>query len=149
MTDIMDVTMEEFYVPEGSIKGYAVLPKIETKEVVIPSPPTTTIVPINPRKCVIYLAEEAVTPESCRVEALKAYAKENNYVMLCPEIAAADDLMEVYEWVFAPDVSKRMNLKKGVIAVMADETLLELAEELTELLEDEEIEPDDAEVLVL
>lgn len=153
MSDIANVTIEAFTAPgfEGGkdMNGYAIMPEIETKEVFIPSPPTTTIVPINPRLCVIYLTEEPVTPESANLDALKAYAKDNNCVLFCPEKGTADDLFSVYAWALQPDECKRMNLKHDVIAVKSDEASYDLADELTEILEDEEIEPDDTEVLAL
>lgn len=141
MIDISDVKMDAI---EG---GYAILPVSDMKKVIIPSPPSVNMVPTNPRPAVIYLTAAAITPDSANVDALKAYAKENKVVFLCPGSAEVGDMVEFYQCAFAK--ARTLNIKKDAFSVKSDAASLELANTLVEALEDEEAELDAAEVFVL
>lgn len=141
MIDISDVTLEEI---SG---GYAVVPLIETKRVIIPSPPSTTYVPINPRPAVIYLTAQPVTPASGNLDQLKAYAKENNIVFICPTSREIPAMVAACQ--YADSKARTLNFKRDDISLKADAASLELANELNEALCNEDLELDDAEVLAI
>lgn len=125
MIDIKDVEIVE--APNGEAK--AVVPASETKQVFIPSPPTMNTVAINPRPCVIYVADAEITDE------MKAYCKENKVVFVLPKKDDAEKMMEAYNWAIAK--ATVINIKKDEVSVKADEANKELAEELVEAISDE------------
>lgn len=141
MSDISKVTVQEC---EG---GYIIAPESEMKKVVIPSPPTVSMVPINPRPAIIYLTQEPVTPDSANIDAIKAYAADNKVVFLCPTDNDADTVVEIYE--YAMTNAKSVNIKKDEFSVKADEASMAAAETAVEALIDEDAEVDEAEVLTL
>lgn len=128
-----DVKIEKY---EG---GSIVLPKSETKKVVIPSPPSVKEMPINPRDAVIYLVNEI------NEEAFKTYAEDNKVVLICPDEKSADAVVAAYN--YANSKLKTLNIKKGAFSVKADEANLDVANDAVEALADEDVEVDDAEVL--
>jgi len=138
MIDVTDVKIEAI---EG---GYAITPVSEMKKVVIPSPPTIQHIPINPRDVIIYLTKEAITSESVCIDSLKAYAKENKVVLLCPDSADLDMLVDLYQ--YAISKASKLNIKKNGFSVKSDEASLELANSLVETLGDEGADLDDAEI---
>lgn len=140
MSDISKVVVEEY---DG---GCAIVPESEMKEVFIPSPPTMSKVAINPRPAVIYLTAEAVTPDSEKIDAMKAYAVDNKVVILCPEETSGDDVVETYN--YASTNAKKLNIKKDEIFVKAEPAMMDAAKEAVEALEDEDVEVEEAEELV-
>jgi hypothetical protein len=138
MTDISDVEVNEYEV--GSIKVRAVMPKSDEKKVVIPSPPITRMIPINPRPAIIFITENAVSDE------LKVYAKENKQVFIIPVQGSAEEIAEVYSWA----VSKKalLNIKSDEISVKADAGGIDLANALVDILQDD-TDIGDAELLAL
>lgn len=140
MSDISKVEVQEY---EG---GYAIVPESEMKEVFIPSPPTMSKVAINPRPAFIYLSSQAITPDSEKIDAMKAYAVDNKVVILCPEETSGDDVVETYE--YATINAKKLNIKKDEIFVKAEPDMMAAAEEAVEALEDEDVEVEEAEELV-
>jgi len=131
MVDITDVSIETF--STESAAGAIVSPASDTKKVIIPSPPSTQIIPINPRPAIIYLTDRAVSDE------LKAYAKENKLVFIVPEKTDSEGVCEVYTWVF--EKARKLNIQKDNISVKADAANLDLAKAAVELIqEDYEVE---------
>lgn len=129
MIDISDVAVKNFDV-EG-VEIQVVLPKSDTKVVVIPSPPTETTVEINPRPAVILLIDN-ISDE------LKAYAKENKVVYVIPsEDADADDIAELYPWILRRGKSD-LNVDKNQISIAASAEKLELAQAAAEIIQDDE-----------
>lgn len=141
MSDISKVTVEAF---EG---GYIVAPESEMKKVVIPSPPTIKMMPINPRDAVIYLTEQAVTPESANIDAIKAYAEDNKVVLFCLSDKTEQAVVSAYQ--YAISNAKTINIKKDAFSVKADEASMEAANAAVEALRDEDAEVEDAEVLAI
>jgi len=138
MIDIMDVEIQQF--EAEAIKGIAVLPASDMKKVVIPSPPSVRIIPINPRSAVIYITDAEVSDE------LKLYAKENKMVFLIPEKGSAEDVATVYA--YATSKAKKLNIEKNKISVKADKTNLELAAAVVDVINEEDY-VDDAEELAI
>lgn len=129
MIDISDVAVKNFDV-EG-VEIQVVLPKSDTKVVVIPSPPTETTVEINPRPAVILLIDN-ISDE------LKAYAKENKVVYVIPsKDADADDIAELYPWILRRGKSD-LNVDKNQISIAASAEKLELAQAAAEIIQDDE-----------
>lgn len=141
MSDISKVTVDAY---EG---GYIIAPESEMKKVVIPSPPTVSMMPINPRDAVIYLTDEAITPESPNIDAIKQYAVDNKVVIISPADKDPDSVVETYE--YAQTNAKKLNVKKDGFTVKADEASMEAANAAVEALEDEDVEIDEAEILVI
>lgn len=141
MSDISKVTVEAF---EG---GYIVAPESEMKKVVIPSPPTITMIPIHPRDAVIYLTEQAITPESANIDAIKAYTEENKVVLICPGDKTEQAVVSAYQ--YAISNANTINIKKDAFSVKADEASMEAANAAVEALLDEDAEVENAEVLTL
>ena len=143
MSDISKVTVEAYEV-KGA-KGYIVAPESEMKKVVIPSPPTVSMVPINPRECIIYLSEAAITPESACIDAVKTYAVDNKAVIILPEAVDAEAVVKIYEYAIVN--AKTLNIKKDAFSIKADEKAMDATEEIIEALEDADAEVDEVEVL--
>lgn len=113
MSDISKVTMEA-YETEGAT-GYIIAPESEMKKVVIPSPPTIKMMPINPRDAVIYLTEEEITPQTANIDQLKAYAVDNKAVLICPKDRKEKELVATAKYVEAN--AKTLNVKKDGLSV--------------------------------
>lgn len=138
MIDIQDVEIIE--AQNGD--AVAIVPASETKQVFIPSPPTMNTVAINPRPCVIYVADVEITDE------LKAYCKENKVVFVLPKKEEASEMLSVYNWVVAKATT--LNIKKEEVFVKADKENKDLAEQLVETISDElDVELDEVEIFAL
>lgn len=137
MSDFTDVKIEVFE------NGIAVVPESETRKVVIPSPPTTKFIPINPRPAVIYVTKEIITEASPGIDKLKEYAKENKLVFLCPGSADLEKMAAMYQ--LAIKRATTLNIKKDEFSVKADGASLDLANALVERLEEEGYEGEAAE----
>jgi hypothetical protein len=144
--DTSEVVTEAF--STDSVAGYAIVPPIERKKVVFPCPPSVEYVPINPRSAVLYLTESAIVPESTEAEQLKAYALENNIVLVLPEAGrSAVELVEAYAW--TKENAYELNVAEEQISIKSDEISLELARAVVSAAEDEDFEIEDAEVLAM
>lgn len=125
--------------------GYIIDPPSDTKEVFIPSPPTMTTVKINPRNTIIYIAGGKIVEGYEKLDELKAYAKDNKVVIVCPTSTDAEEVAETYNYIDSK--YKTLNIKKDAIAVKADEEFLDKAQEIVDYLVDElDADIDDAEV---
>jgi hypothetical protein len=129
MIDISDVSVEEF--DADGVKVKAVLPKSDMRDVVIPSPPTVTHVPVNPRQAVIYVTDAEADDK------LKAYAKENKIVFIIPAKGSdSDGIAGIYPW--AVSKSTKLNIKKNQISVKGDSANMALAKEAAEIIQEDE-----------
>lgn len=144
MSDISKVTVEA-YETEGAT-GYIIAPESEMKKVVIPSPPTVKMMPINPRDVIIYLTEAEITPEAANIDQLKTYAVDNKVVLVCPKDRKEKELVATAKYVEAN--AKTLNVKKDGLSVKTDAAMLELGNELVESLAEVDMELEEAEELV-
>jgi hypothetical protein len=127
--------------------GFIVDPKSDTEEVIVPCPPSTMEVKINPRPVIIYLATDAVTPDSVNIDAYKAKAVDEQVVIVNPATDDTDELVEVYRYIASR--AKALNIVPDKIGVQADESRIGLAGAFVQALEDEGIESDAPVVLTL
>jgi hypothetical protein len=118
--------------------GFAVVPESEMKKIVIPSPPTVKMVPVNPRPCILYVAD--VAPEAC-----KAYAEENKVVLVVSTAESADAFL------WAKQNASTINIKKDDFSIKADAANLEKASKILDAIydADDDVELDDPEVFAL
>lgn len=123
----------EFYDYEGI--GFIVDPESDTKEVFIPSPPTTTTMKINPRPVVIYLTGGAVKEGYDKLEALKAYAEENKVVFVCPSSNEGEVVGKTYEYITKN--AKKINVKKNELTVQCLPGMADEGQEAIDYLVDE------------
>ena len=86
MADVSDVELVEFD------DGVAVVPASEMKQIVIPSPPTVTTVPTNPRPCYIVVGPFEASDQA------KAYAKENKVVFVIPKDTDPETIANAYTY---------------------------------------------------
>lgn len=143
MSDISKVTVEAYV--EGKARGYIIAPESEMKEVVIPSPPAVTLMPVNPRDAIIYLTEAVITPESPAINRLKEYAVDNKVVFICPESRVDEEIVESAVYAFSH--AKALNIKKDTMSIKTDEQNENLGNVVAELLEDEDIEVDEVDII--
>lgn len=137
--DLSKVKVEEYE------NGYIIAPESEMKKVVIPSPPTVTLVPINPRDAIIYLTKERITPDYAKIDLLKEYVVRENKVLLCPNNSSPETVVET--WQYAVANAKTINIKKDIFYVKCDEDSMENVEDAVEALEDEDAEVAEVEIL--
>lgn len=138
MSDISDVEIVTFD------EGVAVVPASEMKQIVIPSPPTVTMVPTNPRPCYVVVGELPVTDE------LKAYAKDNKVVFVIPNDTDPDTIGAAYT--YAKKNASKINIKKNEFFVKAaSDDDMDAASEGVEAIYDvdDSVELDDPEVFSL
>ncbi|MGI6756191.1 MAG: hypothetical protein ACOX4F_09300 [Atopobiaceae bacterium] len=136
MADIDDVELVSFD------DGVAVVPASEMKQIVIPSPPTVTTVPTNPRAC--YIVVGSIEPS----DEVKAFAKESKVVIVIPEDTGADTIAAAYT--FAKDNASKINIKKTEFFVKAvSDGDMDAASEGVEAIydADDNVELDDPELL--
>lgn len=145
MSDISKVTVETYEAEESN--GYIIAPESEVKKVVIPSPPTIKMMPINPRDAVIYLTETEIGAETEEIDKLKEYAVDYKTVLICPKGHKEKELIASARYVL--ENARTLNVKKDTLCVKTDSELLELGNVLVELLAEEDIELGEAEVLAI
>lgn len=147
MADISKVTVTAYdaasvYEDAENAKGIVIAPESETKKVVIPSPPSTKYVPINPRDAIVYVTDEVITETSAVIDTLKAYAVDNKVVILCPAGREAEDIAAA--GVYAFNKAKTLNVKTDGISVGSSAAYLEAAQDAVDLMEEEDVEAEDA-----
>ena len=138
MADVSDVELVEFD------DGVAVVPASEMKQIVIPSPPTVTMVPTNPRPCYIVVGPFEASDQ------VKAYAKENKVVFVIPRDTDPETIANAYT--YAKKNASKINVKKSEFFVKAaDEASMDAASEGVESIYDvdDSVELDDPEVFSL
>ena len=138
MADISDVELVTFD------DGVAIVPASEMKEIVIPSPPTVTKVPINPRPCYVVVGPFEASDEA------KAYAKENGVVFVLPKDTDPDTIANAYT--YAKKNASKINIKKTEFVIKAaNEESMDAASEGLEAIYDvdDSVELDDPEVFSL
>jgi hypothetical protein len=118
--------------------GFIIDPKSDTEEVIVPCPPSTMEVKINPRPVIIYLAANAVTPDSADIDAYKAKAVDEQVVIVNPATDDTDELVEVYRYIASR--AKALNIVPDGIGIQADAGSMGLAGEFVQALADEGIE---------
>ncbi len=123
----------EFYAYEDL--GFIVDPESDTKEVFIPSPPTTTTMKINPRPVIIYLTGGKVKEGYEKLEALKAYAEENKVVFVCPSSNDGEVVGDTYQYI--QKNAKKINVKKNELCVQCLPECADEAQEAVDYLVDE------------
>ena len=136
--------MVEFYAYEDL--GFIIDPESDTKEVLIPSPPTMVTAKINPRPAIIYITGGKVVEGYDKLETMKDYAEKNKVVIVCPTAEDAEELGKTYEYVSMK--AKLLNVKKDQISIKGDADHMDLAQEAVDYAVDEmDADLDDAEEL--
>ena len=160
MADISEVSYVEFeaegceYDEDTPVTGSYVAPKSETKTIIIASPPSTSEVPINPRKGILCITKAGLAADYAGLDDLKAKAVDDQEVYVFPvlredEEDALNDLFATYNFMFMRSGSE-LNVRKDEIVLAATDECMELAEKFVEFAADEfDVEFDDPEELEL
>ncbi len=143
MADISNVRVIP-YEAEGA-KGIIIAPPHEEKKVVIPSPPSTQIIPTTYQGA-IYLTNTVYTADS-DLTTLKEYVAENKFILICPAVRELDGLMAAS--LYAINSGKEFDLKRNSLSIRTDAASCELGSDLADKLSDEEdieVETDELEL---
>jgi hypothetical protein len=116
--------------------GVAIVPAFETKKIVVPSPPSTIVKPINPRPGHIYVTADVISEGDAKFDELVAYADDNDVVIFLPDTREVEGMVKTYK--FALDNAlKTLDVKKDEIVIKYDEVSEDLANALADYLVDE------------